>query len=74
MTGDEASAAQPVGDKQASAIVGLKREIKTVRADVRELKGQNARWRKVCGTLRGLAGLDEHKFRNLLQAESLPVE
>lgn len=57
-----------------TAIIGLKREIKTVRANARELKDQAARWRKVCATLRGLAGLDEGQFRKLLKAESLPTE
>jgi hypothetical protein len=61
-------------DKQTSAIVGLKREIKTVRADARELRGQNERWRKVCAMLRQLAGLDDGQFRNLLKAEFLPFE
>jgi hypothetical protein len=62
------------GDKQGVAIVGLKREIKSVRANARELKGQNERWRKICGTLRQLADLDDVQFRNLLKAESLPVD
>jgi hypothetical protein len=57
---------------QDAAIVGLKRELKTVRATVRELKDQNERWRSVAHTLRKIAALDEDKFRNLLQAESLP--
>lgn len=57
-----------------TAIIGLKREIKTVRATARDLKDQNARWRKVCSMLRGLAGLDEGQFRSLLKAESLPAE
>ena len=61
-------------DKQTSAIVGLKREIKSVRETARELRGQNERWRKICGTLRQLAGLDDGQFRNLLKAESLPFE
>ncbi|OAF11772.1 hypothetical protein AYJ54_07890 [Bradyrhizobium centrolobii] len=57
-----------------TAIIGLKREIKTVRATARDLKEQNEKWRKVCTTLRGLAGLDDAQFRNLLKAEALPVE
>lgn len=57
-----------------TAIIGLKREIKTVRATARDLKDQNERWRKVCATLRALAGLDDAQFCNLLKAESLPVE
>lgn len=57
-----------------TAIIGLKREIKAVRATVRELKEQSERWRKVCATLRNLAGLDDGQFQNLLKAESLPVE
>lgn len=57
-----------------TAIIGLKREIKLVRATARDLREQNARWRKVCVTLRGLAGLDDGQFCNLLKSESLPVE
>ncbi|WP_247298159.1 MULTISPECIES: hypothetical protein [unclassified Bradyrhizobium] len=60
--------------EQESAIIGLKREIKTVRATARRLRDQNERWRKVCATLRSLAGLDDGQFQNLLKAESLPVE
>jgi hypothetical protein len=56
------------------AIVGLKLEIRTVRAKVRELTGENERWRNVASTLRKIAGLDEDRFRNLLQAESLPCD
>jgi hypothetical protein len=59
---------------QTSAILGLKRELKTVRANVRELKGENNRWRSVAHTLRKIAALDEEKFRNLLQSESLPCD
>ncbi len=54
-----------------TALIGLRREIKTVRATARELKDQNARWRKVCATLRGLAGLDDRQYANLLRCESL---
>ncbi|MCK1671235.1 hypothetical protein IVA89_05230 [Bradyrhizobium sp. 150] len=54
-----------------TAIIGLKREIKTVRATARHLRDQNERWRKVCATLRSLAGLDDAQFQNLLKAESL---
>ncbi|MCW2218307.1 hypothetical protein M2232_001839 [Bradyrhizobium japonicum] len=54
-----------------TAIIGLRREIKTVRESARDLKDQNARWRKVCSMLRGLAGLDDVQFRNLLNSESL---
>lgn len=62
-----------MSDKEA-AIMGLKREIKNVRATARDLKDETARWRKVCATLRSLAGLDDAQFRNLLKAEALPVE
>lgn len=55
-------------------ILGLKRELKTTRERVRELKDQNARWGSVAHTLRKLAGLDEEKYKNLLRAESLPCE
>jgi hypothetical protein len=55
-------------------IIGLKRDLKTTRERVRELKDQNLRWYSVAHTLRKLAGLDEEKFKNLLQAESLPCE
>jgi len=60
--------------ERETAIIGLKREIKTVRTTARDLKDQNARWRKVCSMLRGLAGLDDAQFRNLLKSESLPTE
>lgn len=63
-----------MADRETCAILGLKRELKTARAGMREAKEQAARWRKVCTTLRGLAGLDDTQFRNLLQAESLPAE
>jgi hypothetical protein len=56
------------------ALVGIKRELRTVRGAVRELRAQNERWRKVALTLRDLAALDEDKFRNLLRAQSLPCE
>ncbi|RTE92450.1 hypothetical protein [Bradyrhizobium sp. LVM 105] len=59
---------------QDRVIVGLKRELKSTRDQVRELKTQNGRWHVVAQTLRKLAGLDEAKFKNLLQAESLPSE
>ncbi|WP_035992657.1 hypothetical protein [Bradyrhizobium sp. WSM1253] len=61
-------------DKQTSAILGLKRELKTTREKLRQLNFQDHRWRRVAQTLRKLAGLDEDKFRNLLQAEHLPFE
>jgi hypothetical protein len=63
-----------MSDPQTSAILGLKRELKSTRAAARELKGQNERWRRVCATLRSLADLDDGQFRNLLKAESLPLE
>lgn len=56
------------------AIVGLKKELKTTREQVRELKSQSSRWLAVAQTLRKLAGLDEAKFKNLLRSESLPCE
>jgi hypothetical protein len=59
---------------QHSAIVGLKNQIKTVRAAAREAKGENARWRNLAQTLRKLAGLDDERFANLLRSESLPTE
>jgi hypothetical protein len=62
-----------VSDKE-TAIIGLKRELKTTREKVRELKSQNERWRGVAQVLRKLAFLDEGKFKNLLQSESLPCE
>ncbi|WP_407174533.1 hypothetical protein [Bradyrhizobium sp. STM 3562] len=61
-------------DRQEIAILGLKRELKTTRERVRELKAQNIRWCSVAHTLKKLAALDEDKFKNLLQAESLPFE
>lgn len=62
-----------MGDQQAT-IVGLKRELKTTREKVRELKGQIDGWRRVARALRSLAGIDEEKFGNLLRSESLPFE
>jgi hypothetical protein len=59
---------------QDAAIVGLKRELKTIRGRVRELKDENGRWRNLCTTLRKIAGLDEGKFKNLMQSESLPCD
>lgn len=59
---------------QERVIVGLKRELKSTREEVRQLKSQNGRWHVVAQTLRKLAGLDEAKFKNLLQAESLPCD
>lgn len=61
-----------MSDKETSAILGLKRELKTIRGTVRELKDQNGRWCNVAHTLRDIAALDEEKFRNLLRAQSLP--
>ncbi|WP_449380863.1 hypothetical protein [Bradyrhizobium sp. UFLA05-112] len=59
---------------ETAAILGLKREIKSIRAKARELSAQNESWRRVCVTLRGLAGLDAGQFCNLLKAESLPCD
>jgi hypothetical protein len=63
----------PVSDHER-AIVGLKRELKSTRQEVRELRSQTGRWFRVAQTLQKVAGLDEAKFKNLLQAESLPCE
>jgi hypothetical protein len=63
-----------MSDRETSAILGLKRELKQARAKVRNLRGENEAWRKVCATLQSLAGLDHGKFQNLLKAASLPVE
>ena len=52
-----------------TAIIGLKRTIRGGARDGRDLRERNARWRKVCSMLRGLAGLDDAQFRNLLKAE-----
>jgi hypothetical protein len=60
--------------RQEAALVGLKREIKTVRATARELKVQVEAWRDVAQTLRKLAGLDEKQYSRLLQAAFLPIE
>jgi hypothetical protein len=62
-----------MGDREA-AIVGLKREIKSVRATARELKAQNDAWRDVAKTLRQLAGLNDVQYSRLLSAASLPIE
>jgi hypothetical protein len=63
-----------MGDRETSAILGLKRELKLIRAKVRELSAQNRGWCRVCCTLRNVADLDDVQFKNLLKAESLPVE
>ncbi|MGY3344690.1 hypothetical protein ACVW16_007401 [Bradyrhizobium sp. USDA 4474] len=63
-----------MSERETAAILGLKRELKAVRASAREWKDQVARWRKVCTMLRSIAGLDDAQFRNLLKAESLPAE
>ena len=63
-----------MGDKETFAIVGLKRELKMTREKLRELKGQNLRWRNVASALRKIAALDEGQFKNMLQSESLPCE
>jgi hypothetical protein len=60
-----------MSDKETSAILGLKRELKTTRGKLRELSGQIDRWRDVAGALRKIAGLDDKQFDNLLQSESL---
>ncbi|MCC8964902.1 hypothetical protein H8A95_21950 [Bradyrhizobium sp. Pear76] len=61
-------------DQQTSKIIGLKHEIKAVRAKARELRSENDRWRDVCVTLQKLAGLDDTQYGRLLQAASLPIE
>jgi hypothetical protein len=63
-----------VKSEPETVIVGLKRDLKTIRGRVRELKDQNARWRNVAQMLRKIAALDEDKFRNLLRAEALPCD
>jgi hypothetical protein len=60
-----------MSDKETSAILGLKRDLKTTRGKLRELSGQIDCWRRVAAGLRKIAGLDEKQFRNLLQSESL---
>jgi hypothetical protein len=63
-----------MSDKETSAILGLKRDLKATRGKLRELGGQLERWRNVAGALRKIAGLDDKQFDNLLQSESLPCE
>jgi hypothetical protein len=63
-----------VTEKQTAALIGLKRELKTVRATARSLKAQNEAWRDVARTLRQIAGLDDVQYLRLLQAASLPTE
>lgn len=71
-TGSHFSSSQRnMDDKRTTAILGLKAELKTVRARVRELTAQNEKWRKVAGILRSIAALDEAQFQNLLRAEAL---
>ncbi|HZR74542.1 hypothetical protein [Bradyrhizobium sp.] len=59
---------------QQTAIVGLKRELKQKRAEVRELQDRNTRWRELGNTLKTLAGLTEAQYSRLLNAASLPIE
>lgn len=61
-----------MSDREA-AVIGLKREIKTVRATVRDLKEQNARWSELACTLKTLAGLSDAQYSRLLNAASLPL-
>ncbi len=63
-----------MADKEISAILGLKQEIKSLRQRARALSEQNERWRSVTRTLRSLAGLPDEQYRNLLQSQSLPPE
>jgi hypothetical protein len=63
-----------MGERETSAILGLKRELKSSRAKARDLSVQNERWRRMCVTLRSLAGIDAERFNNLLRSESLPSE
>jgi len=63
-----------MSDKEISAILGLKSELKAMRERARTLKDETSRWRNVALALRKLAGLDDAQFRNLLKAESLPCE
>ncbi|MET4493479.1 hypothetical protein [Bradyrhizobium sp. LA7.1] len=50
------------------AILGLKRELKTVRKKASDLKAQNSGLRSVVETLRDLLGLDEGKYHALLRS------
>jgi hypothetical protein len=59
---------------QETTIIGLKRELKTIRGRVRELRDETGRWRSVAHTLRNIAGMDDGQFNNLLRAQSLTVE
>jgi hypothetical protein len=63
-----------MADKETAAILGLKREVQTLRQRARDLKSQNDRWRSVARTLRTLAGLPDDQFKRLLTAESLPCD
>lgn len=63
-----------MADKETAALVGLRREIKAVRATARELKAQNERWSELARTLRTLAGLSDAQYSRLLNAASLPFE
>jgi hypothetical protein len=57
-----------------NAILGLKRELKNVRAKMREHGERADAWRRVADTLRALAGLDDEKYKNLLRSVSLPCD
>ncbi|GGI23797.1 hypothetical protein GCM10010987_26180 [Bradyrhizobium guangdongense] len=60
-----------MGDRETSAILGLKRELKAARGRARDLAVQNESWRAVAQTLRKLAGIDDSQFANVLKSESL---
>lgn len=60
-----------MSDKTTSALIGLKRELASVRATARDLKQRDSRWRSVAQMLRKLAGLSDEQFANVLRSESL---
>ncbi|WP_247497562.1 hypothetical protein [Bradyrhizobium sp. 149] len=63
-----------MSDKETSAILGLKRELKTTRDKARAAQDEAGRWRRIANTLRGIAGLDDGQFGNLIRSEGLSAE
>jgi hypothetical protein len=61
-----------MSDKETSAILGLKGELKAIRAKARDLAAQNERWSELACTLKTLAGLSDAQYSRLLHAASLP--
>jgi hypothetical protein len=60
-----------MGDRETSAIIGLKRDLKDARAKARNVADENRRWRAVAQMLKKFGNIDDQKFANVLRSESL---